>query len=146
MELRVTLKIPETVKNIEDSFSKELIELWEDRKMSGKVFFYEEKKRPLSYILVQENGYTNTIRGLYVIPEKRGKGLGTEMVDLVYSYYESLGATTMFVNITEGAEKLYSNLGFTILGRRRDFTDQFVAFKGTLSGDDERSLRKKVAK
>ena len=51
---------------------------------------------------------------------------------------------TMLTNITEGAEKIYEKQGYTVLGIRKDFPDQKIAIKGTLTEQEQEKLKKKI--
>lgn len=144
MKLHVAIRVPTNILSIEDSFSQELVKLWKERGMSGKIFWYDDQETVVSYVMVEEGGEINTIRGFYTTPLFRGKGLGSELLETVYSYYEALGARGMVVNITEGAEKVYEKQGYTILGTRKDFPDQKIAIKGILTEQEQEKLKKKI--
>lgn len=53
---------------------------------------------------------------LYVVPQRRGKGLGRAMMDEAMRYARGRGADTMEINVDEPdavARHLYERLGFT---------------------------------
>lgn len=118
------------IRSIKDSFSEELINLWDFRKLSGTVFyaFDESLKDCLGYILVEEQKDHVTIRGFYVKEECRGNGHGTTLLKAVDDHYCFLGKD-IYVNITKGAENLYVKEGHELLGPREDFPDQIKAIR-----------------
>lgn len=117
-------KIPEAIRQIDDPFSRELIELWDMRYMKGKVFCVEDK----GYILLQDCRKHWTIRGFFVQPEFRGKGLGSVLLANVCDFMEQQ-KQDCFVNITKGAESIYQRFNFEIIGPRPDFPDQVRAIR-----------------
>ena len=117
-------KIPESIRQINVPFSRELIELWDIRYMKGKIFFVENK----GYILLQDCKKHWTIRGFFVQLEERGKGLGSVLLANVCDFVDSQ-RQDCFVNITKGAENIYVRYGFEIIGPRPDFPDQVRAIK-----------------
>lgn len=145
MKLNVAIRIPSNILNIRDSFSQELVKLWLERNLSGKVFwFIDSRGSTVSYIMVEEMGEINTIRGFYTEPSFRNQGIGSELLQTVYDYYEALGARAMVVNITKGAERIYEKQGYEILGTRKDFQDQKIATKGKLTDKEQEKLKKKI--
>ena len=117
-------KIPEAIRQIDDPFSKELIELWDIRHMKGKIFYVEDK----GYILLQDCRKHWTIRGFFVQSEFRGKGLGSVLLANVCDFMEQQ-KQDCFVNITKGAESIYIKYRFELLGPRLDFLDQIRAIR-----------------
>lgn len=135
--MSTTSTIPMCIRRISDPFSRELIELWEERKLKGKIFYISEK----SYILVEESErhpYV-TIRGFYTIPELRGEGLGSKLLEEVIDYYNG----PIVVNVSSGAEKVYENHQFKLLGKRRDFPGQVLAYRGDLDPERLEHLKSK---
>lgn len=106
-----------------DPFVDEIYSLWKERRMMGYVmkiervgFLLLEDKRELSEMV---------IRGFYVKPEHRNKGIGKILLKCLVEYVKD---KFIWVNITEGAENLYIKEKFKVLGRRKDFPDQFIAY------------------
>jgi len=140
-----SLTVPGYLRTIQDPFSQELIGLWDSRKLEGKIYTLRDEEKLVGYILVEELGPECTIRGFYILPEFRGQGYGTGFLISVCKILEKReGRGPIYVNITDGAQKVYTECGFIILGRRKDFTDQWIAFKGVLTDSQERALEKKI--
>ena len=118
------------VRAIQDPFSQELIKLWDDRKLEGKIFYaLNERWEPIGYLLLDTVVRDRwTIRGFFVREDYRGQGYGKKLLQVATYFCKSFDKDT-FVNITEGAEKIYLDEGYEILGRREDFPDQFRAVK-----------------
>lgn len=117
-------RIPEAIRQIDDPFSRELIELWDIRHMKGKTFYVGDR----GYILLQDCRKHWTIRGFFVQPEDRGKGLGSVLLANVCDFVDGQ-RQDCFVNITKGAESIYVRHGFEIIGPRLDFPDQLRAIR-----------------
>lgn len=120
----IKVDIPESLRQINDPFSQELIELWDERHMKGRTFYVENK----GYILLQDCKKHWTIRGFFVQAEDRGRGLGSNILANVCKFVDSQ-KQDCFVNITIGAENIYIKYGFEILGPRPDFPDQLRAIR-----------------
>ena len=123
-QIQVSKEVPAGVRNIDDPFSRELIELWDMRYMKGKTFFVADR----GYILLEDCKKHWTIRGFFVRPEERGKGLGSDLLANVCDFVDNQ-EQDCFVNITRGAESIYIRHGFEILGPRPDFPDQLRAIR-----------------
>lgn len=119
--------IPDPVRNFEDPFSRELIDLWDRRYMKGKVFLVSEDGKYCGYILLEE-GRKWTIRGFFVQPGCRNRGIGSRLLSLVCQFVDGKKQDCL-VNITKGIEKIYIDHGFEILGPRLDFPDQVKAIR-----------------
>lgn len=120
-------RIPESVRDFKDPFSKELIELWDRRYMQGSIFLASMDGEYRGYVLL-EKGTKWTIRGFYVQPEYRNRGIGNSLLKLVCQFVDGKKQDCL-VNITKGAEKIYIHNGFEILGPRLDFPDQVKAIR-----------------
>ena len=144
MNIRSSVSILPLIRSIEDPFSKEIIHLWDDRKMQGKLYWFQKGKLPLGYILMQEEGEINTIRGLYVVPEARGKGIATKLLRKVCDIEDAREVRVIVVNITEGAENVYIRNKFKLLGKRKDFPDQIIAYRGILTDSENQKIQKKL--
>lgn len=134
--------ICQEIRDIPDPFSKELVRLWDERNLKGQIFSEWEEKEVSGYILV-ENTLTKdhvTIRGLFVCEQCRGKGVAKQLLHCVKSFY----SRPIVVNITEGVERLYESVGFVIVGTRKDFPDQKIAYCGVLTECTKEELLKKI--
>ena len=119
--------IPDPVRNLEDPFSKNLIDLWDKRYMKGKVFLVSEDGKYCGYVLLEE-GRKWTIRGFFVQPGYRNRGSGNRLLSLVCQFVDGKKQDCL-VNITKGKEKIYIDHGFEILGPRSDFPGQVKAIR-----------------
>ncbi|GAA2926791.1 hypothetical protein GCM10010458_06090 [Microbacterium luteolum] len=54
------------------------------------------------------------IQSVFVLPEHRGHGIGTELVSAAYQHAVSAGAAKVVVNSSVGAVSLYRRLGFDV--------------------------------
>lgn len=142
-----SLMVPEILRTIQDPFSQELIELWDNRELEGKIYTLWDNGDLVGYILVELTGKKCTIRGFYIISDFRGKGYGTGFLNSVCRILETNeNRGPIIVNITSGAEKVYELTNFNILGTRKDFPDQKLAFRGNLTDLEKEELMKKVKK
>lgn len=100
--------------------------------MEGRIFQINEEgtEEVAGYLLLETAGDTVTIRGLYICEGFRRQGIGNRLLSKCIQYVEQTGRKHMYVNITEGAERFYQKYGFTILGVRKDFPDQSIAYRG----------------
>lgn len=144
--LKQSVEIPAELWEIEDPFSKELLLLWKERGMSGKILRIYNKEILVGYALIQESLMTGiTIRGFYILKEFRGQGFGKDLLVRICKLYGTLSnRPPILVNITRGAEPLYEKCGFTLLGERKDFPGQTIAYWGELTERRLRELREKV--
>lgn len=122
----------------QDSFSKELQELWLDNSRKGFIYIIYNNNIAIGYLMYDDHSW---IRGFYIASNYRGHGYGTL---LLKHCCEDIADKVIKVNITRGAEKLYINEGFTIMGPRKDFDNLLIAFKGKLSTTDYNELRHKL--
>lgn len=142
--------------DIKDPFAKDLIDLWNKRGLKGYSVLYRDAiarnnkglvsytlSRVLGFILVERKGSGPvTIRGLYVSPEARGRCIGSRLIQYVQKISKQdqeghvYGEKAIWVNITSGAENIYTRLGFKILGTRKDFPDQEIAYWGSVSPEE----------
>ena len=136
--------------DIKDPFAKELINLWRERDLKGYAILYrdaiaKQEKGLVSYDLSPVRGFilvekspgseVATIRGLFVEPEARNRSIGSRLIRYVQQVVKqkaSYGEKAIWVNITLGAENIYTRLGFKILGTRKDFPDQKIAYWGDI--------------
>lgn len=123
--IKVLVTVGTKTEDFLEKEAKGLLDLWESRKKTGVFFTYEKDNIPVGFLILEIGKKCNTIRGLYVKEAHRKQGIG-EM--LIRAAIGLSGETFLWVNITKGAEKLYTKLNFTVLGERRDFPDQVVAY------------------
>lgn len=144
------------LKDIKDPFAKELLDLWNKRNLKGYAVLYrdalaKQNKGLISYdlspalgfVLVEKKEGIATIRGLYVSPEARKRSIGSRLIQYVQRTAKQdhleghvYGEKAIWVNITSGAENIYTRLGFKILGTRKDFPDQKIAYWGNISPEE----------
>ena len=78
------------------------------------------------FILARAAGGEAEILTLAVTPESRRQGIGRALVRKAASRAQELGAATLFLEVAkdnEGAQKLYSGLGFKPVGLRKAYYD-----------------------
>jgi GNAT superfamily N-acetyltransferase len=122
-------QIIKELRDISDPFSQELIKLWDDRKLTGKVFYMLDGLTCIGYILLDTSNRSRwTIRGFFVQGQYRGRGFGQKLLQSATYYCTNLHKD-VYVNITKGAENIYRNEGYELLGPREDFPDQIKAVK-----------------
>ena len=129
--------IPSLVISIEDEFSKELVESWIKYESKGYIYIVEYNGDLAGYCLIDES---NTIRGLFVKPKYRNLGIGTKLLKCVINDYDSIT-----VNINKPAVKVYTRVGFTILGERQDM-DFLIGYYGDLSDKQKEKLVSRLKK
>ncbi|MCB4799635.1 GNAT family N-acetyltransferase [Tamlana sp. PT2-4] len=56
------------------------------------------------------------LRGMAVLAEQQGKGLGKLVLNYAESFIKAKGITTIWCNAREVATKFYTNLGYEIFG------------------------------
>lgn len=129
----ITSYIPDNLDEKEDAFALDLINLWKARNLEGFYFFYDFEtagsSEVVGFVLLEGKGDAetdNTIRGLYVAPRWRGKGIGRKLVEEALKVKHK----NFWVNVTDGAEEFYEKLGFKKVGRRVDFPDQTLYYHG----------------
>ena len=141
--------------DVKEPFAKELLDLWNRRGLRGYAVLYRDaiaknhkglisytSSPVLGFVLVEKKEGTTTIRGLYVSPEARKRSIGSRLIQYVQKISKQdkegyvYGEKAIWVNITSGAENIYTRLGFKILGTRKDFPDQKIAYWGNISPEE----------
>lgn len=125
--------------NFSESFSQELLQIWQDNNWNGYVYIAYLENRPIGYILYQD---TDTIRGFFVTSSERRKGIGEYLLDYVCRDNED--KECIKVNITVGSESLYKKHNFVLLGPRKDFSSLIVAYRGNPSSKELKKMKEKV--
>lgn len=67
------------------------------------------------FIWLEENDYGAFIKGLHVVPEKRGKGIGEALVEKAQEWAREKGLDSISLTVKPGntpAEKLYDKKGY----------------------------------
>jgi ribosomal-protein-alanine N-acetyltransferase len=103
-----------------------------------EVYVCTEKERLLGFIVLQMAGvFKGYIQSICVSPEKRGSGLGTELIRFAEERIFSISPNVfMLVSaFNEEAAKLYFKLGYEKIGTLKNFV---------LNGYDEFLLRKTI--
>lgn len=100
----------------------------------------------MGYLLLETAGSECTIRGFFVDERYRGRGIGARLLERCLEFTEITERYNVYVNISEGAEKAYERCGFQILGTRKDFPDQKLAYRGPRNLEEVREKLKKKLK
>jgi len=83
----------------------------------GHVFWIaHDSREPVGYIsaYVEENNLW--IKKLYILPEKQGKGYGTQFMNTVENYFKNTKAICLLVNSTnKSAQAFYKAKGFEVI-------------------------------
>lgn len=140
-----------------------MVDLWTERNLEGYAILYRDaiasrRKGLVSYNLSPVQGFilvevspvreAVTIRGLFVSPEARGRKIASRLVQYVQRVVKDqskvlYGEKAIWVNITSGAENIYTRLGFKVLGTRKDFPDQKIAYWGEISPEEISEVKAK---
>jgi ribosomal-protein-alanine N-acetyltransferase len=84
------------------------------------------------------------INNVAILPELRGRGMGTTLMQHVFAEARRLGARRATLEVrgsNEGARRLYERLGFTVAGRRPSYYTNPVEDAIILWKDLKRSTR-----
>jgi len=76
-------------------------------------FIAEVGEKPVGMVTTTSYGRLGWIGCLIVEPEKRGKGIGTELMRQALEYLEQKGVETIRLDAVQEAVSLYRRLGFT---------------------------------
>ena len=118
---------------------------WGDRRAFFRWATSHDRCRPFVAVHDEEvlatgvgtiNGAAGWIGVIFVAPEARGRGLGTEMTQVVADDLESLGCSTLVLVATDAGRPIYDKLGFRITGSYDTYESE-----GGLDGPPERSIR-----
>ena len=92
----------------------------------GWVWVIERRSKPVGYVVVtlgyslEYRGATALVDELYILPEHRGRGLGSKALRLVERVCASSRVRTVHLEVERsnaGADALYRRLGFADRGR-----------------------------
>jgi ribosomal protein S18 acetylase RimI-like enzyme len=92
----------------------------------GWVWVIERRSKPVGYVVVtlgyslEYRGTTALVDELYLVPEHRGRGLGSQALRLVERVCSSSRVRTVHLEVERsnaGADALYRRLGFADRGR-----------------------------
>lgn len=67
------------------------------------------------------NGKVAKLMNMYVIPEFRNKGIGSEMLNVVLKYAEENGYFKIMLNSSPMGKKLYEKSGFTLIPNEYEY-------------------------
>jgi ribosomal protein S18 acetylase RimI-like enzyme len=90
------------------------------------VWVIERRSKPVGYVVVtlgyslEYRGTTALVDELYLVPEHRGRGLGSQALRLVERVCSSSRVRTVHLEVERsnaGADALYRRLGFADRGR-----------------------------
>lgn len=104
-----------------DPFVQELISLWKSRNPEGSIYTASLYTMPVAFILLETSETEWTIRGTWTDEWCRGKGVASLILKNIFKdFVEDSKVHYIWVNITPGAEKFYTDRGFRIWGKRTD--------------------------
>jgi GNAT superfamily N-acetyltransferase len=75
------------------------------------------------------HGAVGWVGTIYVVPERRGEGLGRELSRVVADGLEAAGCRTLVLTATPAGRPIYERIGFAV-------TDAYVVFEHTGGADD----------
>lgn len=101
----------------QDAFAKELVDLWDERKLEGRIYTAWLYSTVTGFILVQEGYKEDTIRGTWVATPYRQNKVGTYLMKHLLENQKK----PIVVNVTKGAEGFYELFKFQKIGHRDDF-------------------------
>lgn len=110
--------------DIQDPFVKELEDLWNSRDLSGVLLKIYQGVNLVGVLLVETNVREAINRGLYVVPEYRGKRIAKNLLDYLHKIFYN---RFIWTNITKGSEEIYERYGYKTVGFRSRF-NQYVAY------------------
>lgn len=96
------------------------------------AFVVQEEGEPVGFVLARVAADEAEIVTIAVIPDCRRSGFGGRLMDRVLDEARRRGAVRLFLEVAEdnrAARRLYENLGFAEVGRRRKYygaTDALV--------------------
>jgi ribosomal-protein-alanine N-acetyltransferase len=88
------------------------------------AFVIQEEAEPVGFVLARVAADEAEIVTLAVIPDNRRSGLGRRLMDKALDEARRRGAVRVFLEVAENnraARRLYENLGFAEVGRRRKY-------------------------
>lgn len=108
-----------------DKFARELIDLWNFRKMKGHVHSVVTKEKEIvAFLLVELRQGEAINRGLFVKNSFRNKGLANALLTRFHIVYNS---RFIWTNINEEALGFYIKYHYIIVGKREEY-DQWIAY------------------
>lgn len=89
-------------------------------------------------ILIMHGAFVGYIQSVYVAPEWRGKGIGSDLMVFAEKrvFKETPNAFVCVSSFNKGAQRLYERLGFEVIGELKDYI---------VPGHSELLLRKTIA-
>ena len=99
---------------------------------AGSRVFMLVKDRPVGVVSVTGS----LIEDLYILPEMRNKGYGTELLKFAVSHCPGIPTLWILEN-NEGAARLYRRMGFKETGRVNVITDRLAEIEFALKRGEE---------
>lgn len=91
---------------------------------SFKYWIYEDENEIIGYLGIQFIHHDIEILGIGVSEEYRRKGVATELMDLLISYFETSKYEKIFLEVRESnisAQSLYKKYNFKYFGKRKKY-------------------------
>jgi len=106
------INFPDLPKNIK-RFKRNLLE-WSKKEPEG-IKIVESEGRVIGYIWLNTKEHYGLVRHLFVMKEKRGKGIGRKLMKIAEDYFKDKNKNKVRLTVTLSNEKLvgfYKKLGY----------------------------------
>jgi len=87
----------------------------------GGCFVAEEKREPIGMMVATAYDTCGFLGELIVVPERRGKGIGRQLMEHAISYLQARGCRSLYLDGDTPAVPLYERLGFRVVCRSLRF-------------------------
>jgi ribosomal protein S18 acetylase RimI-like enzyme len=91
---------------------------------SREVYITREDGKIIGFIVLEMNGtFKGYIKSVYVKPEKRGRGIGTSLINFVEEriFKDTPNVFLLVSSFNYSARELYRSLGYEEVGELKDF-------------------------
>ena len=108
------------------------------KRPASDLFIVFQKQQRIGLLLLQSSGLAGSpyIAAIAVVPQERGLGVGTKMLDFAEQCYPQAGNIFLCVSdFNAGARELYARRGYAVVGELSDYV---------VVGHSELIMRKKL--